>query len=144
MTKELTEEEAATMIRARQIQKEKGLAKDEDISGICSAAGISRKTGYKWAEKYGNLSGHKQKEPEEKLARLQAEYGQLKKNYDDLEFENEGRKLAWEIHHVDEWLASKKTLPERKQRKSGRLLQDREPALTDNRLGAGIAVQHPV
>lgn len=117
MTKELTEEEVATMIRARQIQKEKGLDKDEDISGICSAADISRKTGYKWAEKYRDLSGHNQKELDEKLARLQAEYGQLKKNYDDLEFENEGRKLAWEIHHVDEWLASKKNTSGKKTKK---------------------------
>lgn len=105
------------MIRARQIQKEKGLDKDEDIRGICSAADISRKTGYKWGEKYKDLSGHNQKELEEQLARLQAEYEQLKKNYDDLEFENQGRKLAWEIHHVDEWLASKKNTSGKKTKK---------------------------
>lgn len=105
------------MIRARQIQREKGLDKDEDISGICGAAEVSRKTGYKWAEKYDNSSGYKQKEVEEKLSRLQAEYGRLKQDYDDLKFENDARKLAWEIHHVDEWIASKKNTSGKKTKK---------------------------
>jgi hypothetical protein len=33
-----------------------------------------------------------------------------KKLFDDVRFENEGRKLAWKIHKVDELLAEKKTL----------------------------------
>jgi len=32
----------------------------------------------------------------------------LEKSYDDLRFENEGRKIAWRIHGVDEFIAGKK------------------------------------
>ena len=39
MTEPLSPEEVAILIRARQIQKDKGLIDDMDISGICKAAG---------------------------------------------------------------------------------------------------------
>ncbi len=44
----------------------------------------------------------------QKLCRVEAEHEALKKLYDDVCFENEGRKLAWDIHGVDEMLRLKK------------------------------------
>lgn len=137
MAKELTPEEVAIMIRARQIQREKGLDKDADISNICESAGVSRKTGYQWAEKHANQSAKREKELEDQLAKLQTEHEQLKKDYDWVSFENDGRKLAWEIHEVDEWLASKKTLQRASKRKSGSFLQNQISALAHGSFGSG-------
>lgn len=106
MSESLSPEQVAILIRARQILKDKGLAADTDISGICKAAGISRKTGYQWAEKQS--SAERQKDLEEKLAQLESDYDKLRKDFDEVSFENRGRKLAWEIHRVDELLAAKK------------------------------------
>ena len=53
MGEKLTAEEVATLIRARKIAKAKGLRPDLDVKAICEAGGISRKTGYQWAEKLG-------------------------------------------------------------------------------------------
>lgn len=108
MPESLSPEEVAVMIRARQIEKEKGLAKDADISSICQAAGISRKTGYQWVQKYSPEACHAPKELQEQISHLEAERRRLEKALDDVRFENEGRKLAWEIHRVDELLAEKK------------------------------------
>ena len=107
MVEQLTQEEVALLIRARQLLREKGLSKDADIKSICEAAGVSRKTGYQWA------SGIKRSDNEEaalreELTRLKAEHADLKKRYDRAIWENEGHKLAWEIHGVDELLAAKK------------------------------------
>lgn len=107
MTERLSPQEAALLIRARQILKAKGLAKDADVKRICEAAGVSRKTGYQWAKGL-EFSDGKDNALSEEMARLKAEYEGLKARYDRLEFENEGRKLAWEIHEVDELLAAKK------------------------------------
>jgi hypothetical protein len=116
--KALSSEEVAILIRARQILKDKHIEADADVSAICKAAGISRKTGYQWADKHLSGSADRQKELQDKLAGLKADYDQLKKEYDDVSFENRGRKLAWEIHHVDEWLAAKKnTTASRKDKK---------------------------
>ncbi len=117
MAKELTPEEWAIMIRARRIQRDKGLDKDVDISNICQSAGVSRKTGYQWADKYARKSAQREKELEEQLNTLKSEHEQLKKDYDWVSFENDGRKLAWEIHEVDAWLASKKNTSKSKQKK---------------------------
>jgi hypothetical protein len=46
----------------------------------------------------------------QELERLREEHEKLKQLFDDVRFENEGRKLAWKIHKVDELLAEKKTL----------------------------------
>jgi histidinol-phosphate/aromatic aminotransferase/cobyric acid decarboxylase-like protein len=105
------------MIRARQIQREKGLPSDVNVTGICEAAGISRKTGYEWAEKVVQGSALRQKELEEELSRLGAQHEKLKQNFADVNFENKGRKLAWEIHEVDKWLALKKSTLVRKGKK---------------------------
>jgi len=107
MDDSLTPEEVAILIQARQIQKKKGLGKDFDASDVCQRAGISRKTGYQWVRKHIPDTA-RQKELEQELASLRKDHEQLKKDYDQVDFENEGRKLAWEIHHVDELLAAKK------------------------------------
>jgi len=52
------------------------------------------------------------------LAQVQAEYARLKKEFDQISLENRGRKLAWEIHGIDAYLASKKsTMSSRKKKK---------------------------
>ncbi len=109
MSRALSPEEVAVLIQARQIQKEKGLAKDLDVSEVCRAAGVSRKTGYQWADKHGS-AGRRQEldDVSDRLQQLEAEHAELKQHHARVCFENEGRKLAWEIHHVDEYLESKK------------------------------------
>ncbi len=108
MNERLTSEEVAMLIRARQILKQKGLSEDANVKAICEAAGISRKTGYQWVRKLQQRPSKEDVELREELARLKAQHEQLKRRFDDVRFENEGRKLAWKIHGVDELLASKK------------------------------------
>lgn len=108
MATELTSEEVAIMIRARQLFREKGLSPNADISEICEAAGISRKTGYQWVEKHSENAIEQQKALETELTRMKAEHARLKKEFDEISLENRGRKLAWEIHGIDAYLASKK------------------------------------
>lgn len=115
MAEKLTQEEVALLIRARQLLKEKGLNKDADVKTICEAAEISRKTGYQWA------SGVKSSEKEEatlreELIRVKAEHEDLKKRYERSVWENEGRKLAWEIHGVDDLIAAKKNTTDKRKR----------------------------
>ncbi len=118
MTQDLTPQEVALLIRARQILKGKGLAKDADVKSICEAAGVSRKTGYQWAKNLEFSEGRENGLGQE-TARLKLEYEDLKEQNWRLEVENEGHKLAWEIHGVDEFLASKKntTHKEKKRRR---------------------------
>jgi len=111
---ELTAEEVALLIKSRQILKEKGLAKDIDVKGICEAAGVSRKTGYQWVKK----DPPEDKDESEEMARLKAECEELKERLRRSEIENEGHKLAWKIHHVDEWLASKKNAARKGKKKN--------------------------
>lgn len=108
MNDELTCEDVAVMIRARRISRRIGLAPDADIKTICEHAGISRKTGYQWSEKFSGGPGHDERELVRQLDQLKSEHEKLKDNFEDVRFENEGRKLAWEIHGVDELLAEKK------------------------------------
>lgn len=74
---------------------------------ICEEAGVSRKSGYQWADKLKTLP-----EENEKLKRepevVEEENEKWAKRYDDLRFEYDGMKVAWKIHHVDELLAEKK------------------------------------
>lgn len=118
MAEKLSAQEVAILIQARKILKAKGLAKDADVKTICHAAGISRKTGYQWAKQLGNVSKEHDKDLHQQRTEAKAEHEELKKRYDDLRFENEGRKLAWEIHGVDELLRAKKnTTAKRKKKK---------------------------
>jgi hypothetical protein len=108
MSKELSRDEVAALIRARKILNARGLSKDIDIKTICEVAGISRKTGYQWADKLGQRQDDALKELQAKYACLKVEHEELEKRYDDARFENEGRRIAWEIHHIDELIAAKK------------------------------------
>lgn len=116
MADELTPEEVAILIQARKICNTKGLARDIDVTGICGQAGISRKTGYQWAGKVSPAT-RETDELRRELQQLQEEHDKLKQHFDDVQFENEGRKLAWEIHHVDELLAEKKSSAKSKKRR---------------------------
>jgi len=116
MAENLTQEEVALLIRARQLLKDKGLSKDSDVKSICEAAGISRKTGYQWASSVKS-SNEEERALREELARLKTEHEDLKKRYERSQWENEGRKLAWEIHGVDELIASKKNTTDKEKKK---------------------------
>jgi transposase len=115
MSEELSPEEVAILIRARRIARDKGLAIDADVKTICKHAGISRKTGYQWVKNKFESSADEGIVDEHR--RLKQRHEALEKQYDDLRFENEGRKLAWEIHDVDEYLASKKNITRPKKKK---------------------------
>jgi len=118
MNEDLSQGEVAVLIRGRKILKAKGLPKDADVKKICEEAGISRKTGYQWANKLEQKKESEVDDLQERFNRLQAEHEQLLKRYDDVRFENEGRKLAWKIHGVDKLLAEKKsTTKSRRKRK---------------------------
>jgi len=116
MIDRLSAEEVAILIKARQIQKAKGLDKDADVKSICEAAGVSRKTGYQWSKNL-ELPAQGSDGPEEELSGLKREYEELKKKCIRLEALNEGHRLAWEIHDVDELLASKKNTTHKGKRK---------------------------
>ena len=109
MSQKLNPDEVAAVIRAKKILKTQGLSLDTDVKTICQAAGISRKTGYQRANKLMKDSALKEQALREDLQRLKAEHEDLKKRFDDVRFENEGRKIAWEIHEVDKLLAEKKS-----------------------------------
>jgi hypothetical protein len=51
----------------------------------------------------------KQQALHEELEQLRSQHEDLKKRFDDVRFENEGRKIAWEIHEIDKLLAEKKS-----------------------------------
>ena len=115
MAEQLDSQEVALLIKARQIMKAKGLV-DADIKSICEAGGISRKTGYQWARDLKINDGDEGVKDE--LAELKKEHEELKKRFARVDFENEGRKLAWEIHGVDALLAAKKnTIPKTKKKR---------------------------
>ena len=109
MSERLTPEEVAAVIKARKILKARGFSPDTDVKTICEAAGISRKTGYQRANKEIAASDSKEQALREQLEQLKAAHEDLKKRFDDVRFENEGRKIAWEIHEVDKMLAEKKS-----------------------------------
>jgi transcriptional regulator with XRE-family HTH domain len=106
MSASLTPEEVAIIIRARRLLKEKGLSLDTDVKTLCSQVGISRKTGYQWEKRLDQATNDPVRD---EFERLKAEHEKLKKAYDDVCWENKGRKIAWEIHEVDAMLAQKKS-----------------------------------
>ena len=120
MNKDLSQEVVGILIRGKKILRAKGLSMDADVKSICEAAGISRKTGYQWADKLESAAKQNQVEHtlRQENERLKTEHAELEKRYDDLRFENEGRKIAWKIHGVDEFVAGKKnTTNSRKKQK---------------------------
>jgi len=76
MDKKLKADEVALLIRARKLLKEKGLPKDIDVSGICEAAGVSRKTGYEWESRLTKA--------DELVLALEQENEELKKKHAEL------------------------------------------------------------
>ncbi len=122
MNGNLSRDEVGILIRGKKILRAKGLPIEADVKSICEAAGVSRKTGYQWADKSRRGGTAKQNEVEhslrQEIERLKAEHAELEKRYDDIRFENEGRKIAWRIHGVDEFIAGKKnTANSRKKQK---------------------------
>ncbi len=116
MSTSLTPEEVAIAIRARRLLKEKGLSLDTNVKALCNEVGISRKTGYQWEKRLDQASQDEQLLKE--LANLKSDHEKLKQAYDDVCWENEGRKLAWEIHEVDAMITEKKsTMACRKKKK---------------------------
>ena len=71
MAEHLDPQEVALLIKARQILKAKGLDTDSDITGICEAGGISRKTGYQWARDL--KINDEDRDLKDELARIKAE-----------------------------------------------------------------------
>jgi hypothetical protein len=84
MSQKLTPEEVAAVIKARKILKARGLSPDTDVKTICQAAGISRKTGYQWANKQIPACDPKEQALREQLEQLQAAHENLKKRFDDV------------------------------------------------------------
>jgi transposase len=79
MSVEMTAEEVAIMIRARQIFRERGLAPNAGISEICQVAGISRESVYQLAETHAENVSEQKKAIEDELTQLKAEHTRLKK-----------------------------------------------------------------
>jgi hypothetical protein len=86
------------------------------VKAICEAGEISRKTGYQWAEKLGQGPTAGEQRLREEIRQLQAKSEELGQRYEQARFENEGRKLAWQIHGVDELLAAKKNTTKSRRR----------------------------
>ncbi len=97
----LNPEEVKLLIKAAQIAREHGITKGASVKEICDKAEISRKTGYKWVNETDTS-----KEKEDIL--LQIDHQKLLKKYSDLRFENEGIRLAMEIHGFDEFIQKKR------------------------------------
>jgi len=119
MPEELTPEEVGLLIHARKLINSKGLPRNIDVSGICERAGVSRKTGYQWADKIDQRKS-REEQLEEELARIKASQAKLKKEFEDVSFENRGRKLAWEIHGIDEFLKKKQSVTTRRKKRKKR------------------------
>jgi len=118
MNENLSQDEVGILIRGKKILRARGLPMDADVKAICEVAGISRKTGYQWAGKSAAKQNDVEHSLRQELDRIKAEHTELQKRYDDVRFENEGRKIAWRIHGVDELIASKKnTIRSRKRKK---------------------------
>ena len=92
------------------------MPKAADVKTICEVAGISRKTGYQWAN--GRKLADDAPDPDtQETSRIKSEYEQLKERCRCLETENEGHRLAWKIHGVDELLNAKKNIIHKAKRK---------------------------
>ena len=79
MADELTPEEVALLIRARKLANAKGLPRDLDVTSICGQAGISRKTGYQWADRLDS-SANEAEELRQELSRIKEEHDRTGNN----------------------------------------------------------------
>jgi len=117
MTDKFSSEEVAAVINARKILKERGFSPDTNVTTICRSAGISRKTGYQWANKLKASFDSQDESLQKEHEQLKKAHEDLKQRFDNVQFENEGRKVAWEIHEVDKLLAEKKSTTVKRKRK---------------------------
>lgn len=117
MSQPLSPDEVALVIQGRKILKAKSFDRNTDIKTLCQAAGISRKTGYQRAQKLMEPAVSEEQSIYAEIEQLRAEHEALKRRFDDVCFENEGRKIAWEIHEVDKLLAEKKSTTAKRKRK---------------------------
>jgi len=117
MPDDVTREEVAVMIRARQLLRKKGLSPDADVTTICEHAGISRKTGYQWAGKFAGDSESDEERLRQEFETLKKEHEELKEAFNEVRFENEGRKIAWDIHDVAKLIAEKKDITVRRKKR---------------------------
>jgi hypothetical protein len=97
---ELTPEDVKALIKASRIAREKGIKPGANVKEVCEKAGISRKTGYQWL-KEEEASKKKKDDELQKLVHLKVEHQKLLEKNARLRFENEGMRLAMEIHGVD-------------------------------------------
>ncbi len=104
----LSPEEVKVLIKASQIAKKKGIKKGASVKEICEKAGVSRKTGYQWVNE-ASASSKDNKNAMQKLVHQAVDHQKLLNKYADLRIENEGLRLAMEIHGFDEMI-QKKTL----------------------------------
>ncbi len=109
MSMELTKQEVSTVINGRRILREKGLDPNTDVKTFCQEAGISRKTGYQWADEHivSDLS-EKIKSFESTLNIQEEKRAESEKENADLRFKIECQEAAWEIHGIDKLLLKKK------------------------------------
>lgn len=140
MPDSLTSEEVATVIRAKRLLKRKGFAPDTDVKTLHSRAGISRKTGYQWEKRLYRRP--RDDSMREERSRLEAEHEKLKKAYDDVRWESEGRKIAWEIHEMDAMSAEKKARWPSPKRKSGSIFAIGPATEASDGLCAGGPAEH--
>jgi len=97
----LTPEEVKALIKASRIVRKKGIKPGSNVKEVCEKAGISRKTGYQWL-KEEEISKKKKDDELQKLVHLKVERQKLLEKNTRLRFENEGMRLAMEIHGVGE------------------------------------------
>jgi len=71
------------LIRSRKILKARGLPRDADVKSICEAAGISRKTGYQWADRLDEKRDT-ERQLQREFDRLKAEHDELKRRFEDV------------------------------------------------------------
>lgn len=142
MSQLLSPDEVALVIQGRKILKARDFDQNTDIKTLCEAAGISRKTGYQRAQKLMEPAVSEEQSIYAEIERLRAEHKVLKRRFDDVRFENEGRKIAWEIHEVDKLLAEKKALRPGAKEKSGRFFSERKTPCSRKRLGIVCFHEH--
>ncbi len=118
MSAVFTKEEVSTVVNARRILRQKGLDPNTDVKTLCDEAGISRKTGYQWADER-HVSDLSTKVSDLELAlKHQAEARTAdEKEIGDLRFKVDCHEAAWEIHGVDELLLKKKNIKRPKSKK---------------------------
>ncbi len=118
MSISLAKEEVSTVVNSRRILREKGIDPNTDVKTLCRKAGISRKTGYKWAnEQVVSDLVERINALEADLSRACEKSVAAEKEHADLRFRLECREAAWEIHGVEELLSKKKDIRKRKSAK---------------------------